>query len=192
VERVKPEGREVSESLEVAASEMSRPVASAVSHQVTLCYDVHLLRRAVLRFWWRVVGIRLVIALVVTAAGLVVMVADGNTSWFVGVLATVLAFGVIFMVVLYVIHYRNALQILQKMGDPTGTLTASESSISLSSGAGSSTFPWSAVTELWQFPGFWLLFFSKSQFVTLPLANFTTEAKAFILERVQASGGKIG
>jgi hypothetical protein len=77
---------------------------------MTLCYDKHLIRRAVFRFWWRVVGIRLVIALVVTAAGLVVLVADGNTSWFVGVLATVLAFGIAIMVALYITHYRNALQ----------------------------------------------------------------------------------
>ena len=158
---------------------------------MTLCYDKHLLQRAVFRFWWRVVGIRLVIALVVTAAGLVVLVADGNTSWFVGVLATVLAFGIAIMVALYITHYHNALQVLRKMGAPEATFTASESSLSLSSGAGSSTFPWSAVTEVWQFPDVWLMFFSKSQFVTLPLADFSPEAKAFVLERVRASGGKI-
>ena len=162
-----------------------------MSHHITLCYDKHLLQRAVFRFWWRVVGIRLVIALVVTAAGLVVLVADGNTSWFVGVLATVLAFGIAIMVALYITHYRNALQVLKKMGAPEGTFTASESSLSLSSGAGSGTFPWSAVTELWQFPDLWLMFFSKSQYVTLPLADFSPEAKAFVLERVRASGGKI-
>jgi hypothetical protein len=162
-----------------------------MSHNMTLCYDKHVIRRAVFRFWWRVVGIRLVIALVVTAAGLVVLVADGNTSWFVGVLATVLAFGIAIMVALYITPYRNALQVLKKMGAPEGTFTASESSLSMSSGAGSGTFPWSAVTELWQFPDLWLMFFSKSQFVTLPLADFSPEAKAFVLERVRASGGKI-
>ena len=48
------------------------------------------------------------------------------------------------------------------------------------------------MTELWQFPAFWLMFFSKSQFVTLPLAGFTPEAKAFVLERLEASGARIG
>jgi hypothetical protein len=43
-----------------------------------------------------------------------------------------------------------------------------------------------------RFPGFWLLFFSKSQYVTIPLADFTPEVEAFFLERVQAAGGKIG
>jgi hypothetical protein len=44
---------------------------------------------------------------------------------------------------------------------------------------------------VWRYPSFWLLFFSKTQFATLPLADFSPEAKAFILERVQDSGGKI-
>ena len=163
-----------------------------MSHQVTLRYDERLLRRAVLCFWWPLIGIRFVIAMVVMAAGLVILVADGDRSWFVGVLATVLAFGIAVMVALYVIHYRNALQKYKKLGDPEATLTVSESSLSMFSKLGLSTVPRSAITELWQFPGFWLAFFSKSQFVTLPLANFTPEARAFVLERVRASGGKIG
>jgi hypothetical protein len=35
------------------------------------------------------------------------------------------------------------------------------------------------------------MFFSKSQFVTLPLADFTPEAKACVLERLKAAGAKI-
>jgi hypothetical protein len=35
------------------------------------------------------------------------------------------------------------------------------------------------------------LLFSKAQFVTIPLADLTPEAKAFILARVQDAGGKI-
>jgi membrane protein YdbS with pleckstrin-like domain len=75
-----------------------------MSHQVTLRIDEDLLRRAVLRFWWRVVGIRFVIAMVVMAVGLVVLVSGGDRSWFVGVLATVLALGVAFVVAIYVVH----------------------------------------------------------------------------------------
>jgi YcxB-like protein len=163
-----------------------------MSHQVTLRYDEGLLRRAVLHFWWRLVGVRLLVAIVVMAAALVVLVFDGDRSWFVGVLATVLAFGIAFIVAVYVIHYRNAITKFKNMGNPEATLTVCESSLSMSSGAGSTTVPWSAVTELWQFPDFWLLFFSRSQFVTLPLANFTHEARAFVLERIQTAGGKTG
>jgi hypothetical protein len=163
-----------------------------MSHQVTLHYDQHLLRQAVLRFWWRVVGIRLVIAMVVMAAGLAWLVSHGDRSWFVGVIATVLALAVTVIVAIYFVHYRSAMRRFKNMGEPEGTLTVSETSLTISTGAGSSTIPWTAVTELWQFPAFWLMFFSKSQFVTLPLADFTPETKAFVLEHLQATGVRIG
>jgi YcxB-like protein len=161
-----------------------------MAYQVTLRYDEQLIRRAVLCFWWRLIGLRFVIAIVVIAACLVILVAGGDRSWFVGVLATVLVFGIAFMVAIYVVHYRSAFHKLKKLGDPEATLTLSESSLSMSSSAGSSTVPWSAVTELWQFPSFWLMFFSRNQFVTLPLADFAPDAMSFVLERVRASGGK--
>jgi len=162
-----------------------------MSHQITLRYNETLLRRAVLCFWWRVVGLSYVIWLVIAAAALIWLVSNGNASWLVGVLGTVLAMGIVLHVSIYVVHYRRALRKFEAMGDPEGTFTATESSFSVSFGAGSSTLPWSSVTEVWQFPSFWLLFFSKAQFITLPLADITPEAKAFILERVEASGGKI-
>jgi YcxB-like protein len=163
-----------------------------MSHEVILHYDEHLLRQAVLRFWWRIIGVRFIIALIVMGACLAWLVSHGDRSWFVGVVATVLALAVAFIVAIYFVHYRSAMRRFKNMGEPEGTLTVSETSLTLSSGAGSSTFVWSAVTELWQFPAFWLMFFSKSQFITLPLADFTPEAKAFVLERLKASGAKIG
>ena len=159
---------------------------------VSLHYDENLLRQAVLRFWWRVIGVRFVIALVVMGASLAWLVSHGDRSWFVGVVATVLVLAIALMVAVYFIHYRNAMKKLKNMGDPQATLTVSETSLTLSSGAGSSTVPWSAVTEIWQFPGFWLMFFSRSQFVTLPLADLTPQMRALVLDRVRASGGKIG
>ena len=123
-----------------------------MAHQVNLRYDERLLRQAVVRFWWRLIGIRFVIALVVMGACLAWLVSQGDRSWFVGVVATVLALAVTFMVAIYFVHYRSAMRRFKNMGEPEGTLTASEPSFTLSSGAGSSTVPWSAVTELWQFP----------------------------------------
>ncbi|MEZ0472990.1 YcxB family protein [Luteimonas salinilitoris] len=161
-------------------------------HRVILTYSKPLLRQAVRSFWWRVVGFKFLVALALVAAALLMLILGGDTSWFVGVLASVLVLGITFMVALYVIHYRNSLHKLQAMGTPQATLDASETSLSLSSGAGTATLPWSAVTEVWQFKSCWLLLLSKSQFVTLPLAEMTPEAGAFILARVQASRGKVG
>jgi hypothetical protein len=162
-----------------------------MSHEITLRYDESLLRRAVLRYWWRQIGVGYILSLVVLAVGLVMLIADGNTSWLVGVMVTFLGFGVIAMITLYVVPYRNALRKLKSMDKPEATLILSELSFTISSGIGSSTVPWSTISEVWRFPDFWLLFFSKSSFSTMPLADFSTEAKAFFLERVQAAGGKV-
>ncbi|GLQ94061.1 YcxB family protein [Dyella acidisoli] len=160
-------------------------------HCITLTYTKPLLRQAVRSFWWRVVGFKYFVALALVAASLLGLILDGDTSWFVGVLASVLVFGITFVVALYVIHYGNSLRKLQAMGSHQAKLEASEASLSLSSGASVATLPWSAVTEVWRFKSCWLLLFSKSQFVTLPLADIPTEARAFIIARVQTSGGKV-
>ncbi len=160
-------------------------------HHAILFYDKPLIRQAVRCFWWRVVGLRFVGALAVLAAYLIMRIRDGDTSWVVGALASVLLLGIAFMAALYVVHYRNALHKLKAMANAQATLDASETSVSLSSAGGTATLPWSAVTEVWRFKSCWLLLFSKSQFVTLPLANLSPEATAFILDRIRASGGKI-
>ncbi|QNH15267.1 hypothetical protein HEP74_00385 [Xanthomonas sp. SS] len=160
-------------------------------HRATLRYDRTLIRQAVASFCWRVVGLRYLVALALVAGSLVFLVRGGNASWWVGVLAGVLALGVVFPVALYAIHYRHSLLRLDAMGAPLGTLEASEASLSLSSRAGTTTLPWSAVCEVWRFESYWLLLLSKSQFVTLPLADLTPEAAEFIRTRVLAAGGKV-
>jgi YcxB-like protein len=162
-----------------------------MAHQVALHYDEQLLRRVVLSFWWRVVGPSTIVALLVSVAGLVMLISNGDRSWVVGVMGTVVGMGAFCIVLVYVIHYRNVMHKFRTMGDPEATLVASEESFSFSSGLGSSTLRWASITEVWQFPAFWLLFFAKAQFVTIPLADITPEVKAFILARVQDAGGKI-
>jgi hypothetical protein len=78
------------------------------------------------------------------------------------------------------------------MGNGQAELTATPSTLSFSSAAGTSSIPWASVREIWQFQTFWLLLFSKAHFSTLPLADVSPELQEFILERVRATGGKIG
>lgn len=48
-----------------------------------------------------------------------------------------------------------------------------------------------AITEIWQFPDYWLLFFSRAQFITLPLADLDPEAQELILDRAKSHGAKV-
>ena len=160
-------------------------------HHAILLYDKPLIRHAVRSFWWSVVGLRFFMALAVVAVAAIMRIRGGDTSWVVGALASVFALGIAFIVALYVVHYHNSLHKLKAMSNAQTTLDASETSLSLSSGAGTTTIPWPAVMEVWQFKSCWLLMLSKSQFMTLPLADLTPEAAAFILARIRASGGKV-
>ena len=162
-----------------------------MTHQTTLIYSQSLLLRAVWRFWWRTVSKRFLIPGVLIGTVLAFELAGGNRSWLVGVLASALVLGAIFPLAIFVAHYRNALQSWQAMGEPRARFIASDRTFKLSTGAGISTLPWTSVREVWQFPDFWLVLFSRAQFATLPLAGIEPEVRAFMVERVQAAGGKI-
>jgi drug/metabolite transporter (DMT)-like permease len=162
-----------------------------MSHEATLIYSETLLRQAVFAFWRRSVGVGFIVALLVGALGLIVLIAQGVASWLAGALAAVLVLGIGFAAAVYFVHYRKSLRKFRQMDKPQATFRADESSFTMSSDIGATTLQWSAVKELWQFPGVWLLLYSKAQFSTLPLACLSPETQAYIVQRVRASGGKV-
>jgi hypothetical protein len=161
-----------------------------MEYEAILEYSVPLLREAVAGFWRRTVGVGMLIALAVCAGLLGFLLAQGDRSWFVGLLGAVVIFGAALVGAVYVIHYRNAVQKLRDMGSARATFRASESSFTVTSDVATSTVPWSTVAEIWKFESCWLLLFSKAQFMTLPLASVPKELQAFVQVRVAAAGGK--
>jgi hypothetical protein len=162
-----------------------------MNYETTLTYSEPLIRQAVFAFWRRSVGVGFLVALLLIALGFAFYLARGEASWVVGVLGTVFAVGVLFALALYFVHYRNSLAKFRDMGSPNATFSANDSSFTISSGAGTATLQWSVVKELWQTPTAWLLLYSKAHFSTLPVACLSPDMQAFILQRVQAAGGKI-
>jgi hypothetical protein len=160
-------------------------------HEATLIYSTTLLRQAVFAFWRRSVGVGFFVALLVAALGLVVLVALGQASWLIAALASVLALGIVFAIVVYIVHYRRSLRKFRQMDNPQATFRAEESSFTMSSDIGTTTLQWSAVKELWQFPNVWLLLYSKAQFTTLPLACLPPETQAYIVQCIRVAGGKV-
>ena len=146
-------------------------------HQATLAYDETLIRRAAFAFVWHTCGVLFVVAVAFVAISLMWLLALGDRSWRIGSLATSLLFALAMVARLYISHYRNAMGKLRDMGTPLAGLVVEDSSFS--------------ITTVWHFPGFWLMFFSKAQFFTVPIASLSPEMQAFMLVRVQASGGKV-
>lgn len=157
----------------------------------TLEYTEPLVREAVFAFWRRTVGVGFLVAPGLLACALGYLLWHGDRSWLVGAMGACLLFGPGFALLLYAVHLRSAMARFRGMGAPVATIELAEASFTMSSGLGSTSLQWSAISEVWRFPSFWLLLFSKSQFVTLPLAAVPAEARSFILDRVTAAGGKV-
>ena len=158
---------------------------------VKLHYSEALIRRAVLAFWWRATGWLYVIA------GLVVLIAfcsgllSGDRSWWVGVSGTILCMAVIVAAALYVVHLRGSLARFRRMRNPEATFELGEERFRVSSDVGTSEMDWKTITEIWCFPEFWLLFFSRAQFITLPAADLSADARDFILAKAKSCGAKV-
>jgi hypothetical protein len=162
-----------------------------MQHRATLKYSERLIIQAVRSYWRRSIGLGTLVAVVVVSAMLAWRLAEGDTSWRVGLLAAVVGFGIIMPLAVYLVHYKNSMSKFREMADPVATLVAEESSFTLSSDRGSSTLGWGAITEVWRFETYWLLLFSRTQFATLPLDGISEQMRAYVLERVRCAGGKI-
>ncbi len=160
-------------------------------HQATLAYDQSLVRRAAFAFVWHTCGVLFVVAFAFVTISLVWLLALGDRSWHIGTLATTLLFALAMVVALYFSHYRNAMTKLRNMGTPLAGLVVEDASFSITTSIARTTLRWASITSVWRFPGFWLIFFSKAQFFTVPIASLSPEMQAFMLVRVQASGGKV-
>jgi hypothetical protein len=156
-------------------------------NQTTLRYNEPLLRAAVRAFCVRAIvrglGLRFFVVLAIAIACATGLVAQRERGWAVPFMLATLLFVVLFIVSIYVAHMRNTLGTYRRMRRPEGTLSFDEEQFTLASELGSATLPWSAVTEVWRYPRFWLLLLSRNQFVTLPVECLDQRAREFITRK---------
>jgi YcxB-like protein len=127
----------------------------------------------------------------VLAGSLLYFVANGDRSWFVGAIGTVLAFGALLAGAMFLIRYRHALRRLNQMRPPEATLVLSAEGFTISTTMSSATIRWSAIKEILERPNFWLLFLSSAQFITVPTSDVSRAELEIIRSHVVASGGKV-
>ncbi|MHC5540533.1 YcxB family protein [Singulisphaera rosea] len=105
-------------------------------------------------------------------------------GWIVGFLMATVVFVGIFLVMIYVSHFRQTIGRFRRMRTPMATMAYDEENVCLTSELGSSTIPWSSITEVWKHPRFWLLLISPSTFVTLPLDCLEEQDRDFITRKI--------
>jgi len=150
-----------------------------------------MVRKAIKAFWFRALGWRFFAALVCVLVSLIYFVWMGDRSWWIGVMASIVVMGIGFSAAMYVVHFRVSIGKFRKMSVPEATLELGDERFRITSNIGSTELSWSTVIEIWQFPEFWLLFFSKAQFVTISLADLDSEARDLILDRARSHGAKV-
>lgn len=160
-------------------------------HSATLKYDEALVNRAVRSYWRRSLGISVLVGVPLLCVFLALRIADGDRSWYVGMLAGTALLGIGMPILVYWVHYRNSMAKLRDMNEPVATFIADEDSFILASDRGSSTLKWEAIKDVWGFEGFWLLLLSKAYFATIPLDGLSEEMRSYVLERVKRSGGRV-
>ena len=158
---------------------------------ITLKYSEKFIRNAVRSYWWKNIGPFFPLISVLLAAYVIYRAVNGDRSWFIGVVGTVVVLGSVVMIASYFVHLRRSLSRLKRMKTPEATLELSEETFKVVSDVGTSEFQWSLIKKLWCFEHAWLLMFSGSEFMTLPIDDLSEQSKQFIAERVKANGAKI-
>ena len=161
-------------------------------HSAILKYDEHLVNRAVRSYWRRSLGLGVLVGVPLLCIFLAILVARGDRSWYMGLLAGAAILGVGMPILVYWVHYRNSMAKFRDMKEPVATFVADEDSFTLASDFGSSTLKWEAIKEVWGFADFWLLLFSRAHFATIPIEGLSSEMRAYILEKVKRGGGSVG
>ena len=152
-------------------------------YRVTLRYSESMVRRAVCVFMWR----RLRASLAMYGLLLIGVAASWGMGSFVrGVGVAALFCLLLFFVRIWCAHWQNTVGKFRALDPPQADFTFREADLSVVSSLGSSTMPWASFAEVWEQPGFWMLFIASNAFITLPLDGMTPENVDFV--RVRLAG----
>jgi len=162
-----------------------------VMETIKLKYSEPFIREAIRSYWWKQVGPIFPIVSLLLTVFLIYQIANGDRSWVVGAIGTVLFLAFVTMAAVYIVNLRRSLKRLRRMKVPEATLELGEERFRVTSDIGSSEIEWSLISQVWRFEKVWLLFFSAGEFMTIPIAEFTPESKEFIVSKAEANGAKI-
>ena len=118
----------------MATESETKPIDDSIYQPIIITYHKPLLQRAILEFWWRGMGgVWFMVILFLMVVWLGFSLAQGDTSWFVGLLSGFLIVAFMMMITVYTTHYRNTLGKFEAMECPNATLTISKLTFSFSS-----------------------------------------------------------
>jgi hypothetical protein len=162
-----------------------------MEYAADLTYTKSVVRSGIFHYWRKTIGwIWPTSILLLLIMGSLSLLGDAG-SWTNGLLAGVAMLSLAMILVFLVSSYRQGMSRLAAMTIPKARITCTEQKLSLQSDAGNAEVPWNAIKKIWSYPDVWLLFYSDSQFSTLPVQDVSLEMREFIKGRVVSAGGKV-
>ena len=154
----------------------------------TLHFPKPLMAAAVHAYWRQTLGLVTPIVYLLLTAYACYLLANGDRSWVVGALFTVVAFATVMCTALYNSHMRRAIETSRRLGSQPVPIEMSDTTISFSSPLGSTTLAWSEFSRISRYKSFWLLHFVRGSFTTLPVESLDSAALQFIADHVSGAG----
>ena len=151
-----------------------------------LHYDEPLMRRLALERIRRQLGVGYLLAMLLASVGLVSMLVEGDRSWVVGMVAAVVAMGVLVPVLGWRAQLTHSLATLRRLDPPVAHVVADDA-LRFESSAGSMVVRWSDLTRVLVLREAWILF-AGQQHVTIPLAGLDAATREAFASRLRTAG----
>ena len=165
-----------------------------MQHTITFTHQLPLLKHAMRRHCLRTFGPKSLFGAAVAFNGICALLLhySGYNSWLSAFSAAACVIFTALGIRVYAMNMRHITKKFHDLGTPAEvTFIAEANQFSAHSKAGGMTMPWHSITELRRYADYWLLMFSKAQFITLPTEHLSEQAQTFITERITTHGGKI-
>jgi hypothetical protein len=161
-------------------------------NKITLNYSESIVKVSVKAFWWKQIGKSFLVALSFIAIVLFYSLYKGERSWFIGMLGTILFIGVALLVGSYFVYYYRSMHRLQRMGNQKAILEFNQETFRITSDLGSTEIKWSLIKKIQILKQCWLIYFTESETMTLPIANLNTESREKMLRIIEENSIDLG
>ena len=158
---------------------------------IKLKYSEQQIKQVMRAYFRKKIGVALPILMILLTAFVIYRLVQGDRSWYVGFISSVILFAIVIFASSYVVHLRRSIERFRRMKLPTATMEMNSDQFRIESDVGATEVKWSHISRVQCFPGSWLLFFSGNDFVTLPLEGLSEDSKELILSTAESNGAKI-
>lgn len=156
------------------------------SHEFEVIYTESTLRGAVQTYIFRRFVAdqkRLWVLSGLMAAMAVYFAWKGQPAWVIALAASAALMAPVLAALGWWVHLSSTLETFKRMGSPRASIGFRDDALILASDQGKGELPWSVLTEIWDRPGYWMIFTGRNRFNVIPKANVPEDAQAWFRER---------